>query len=237
MQTLRVPSRMAQEACALCSASRSELQVARPAFACWNAATIKNHEFDALMYISNTMLYPGNAQMQLPNWVDLVKTGAFKELAPYDADWYYVRAGALRLRLCLLAACGLPCFRGCRTPAGRPTHVPVSESACRTLVVIGRLSYALLCGCAAASLARKVYMKQGLGVGALRRQYGGRNKRKVRPGGIARASTIAVESMPELALDNSGVAGVSAASVCSVSAASTFSDNAASSGCIQAGLT
>jgi NAD-dependent dihydropyrimidine dehydrogenase PreA subunit len=33
--------------------------------------------------------------------------------------------------------------------------------------------------CPAASLARKIYVKQGLGVGALRRQYGGRNKRKV----------------------------------------------------------
>ena len=32
---------------------------------------------------------------------------------------------------------------------------------------------------AVASLARKIYVKQGLGVGALRRQYGGRNKRKV----------------------------------------------------------
>ena len=32
-------------------------------------------------------------QMQLPNWVDLVKTATFKELAPYDPDWYYVRAG------------------------------------------------------------------------------------------------------------------------------------------------
>ena len=32
-------------------------------------------------------------QIQLPSWVDLVKTGALKELAPYDPDWYYIRAG------------------------------------------------------------------------------------------------------------------------------------------------
>lgn len=32
-------------------------------------------------------------QIQLPSWVDLVKTAKFKELAPYDPDWYYVRAG------------------------------------------------------------------------------------------------------------------------------------------------
>jgi ribosomal protein S19E (S16A) len=32
-------------------------------------------------------------QIQLPNWVDIVKTATFKELAPYDPDWYYIRAG------------------------------------------------------------------------------------------------------------------------------------------------
>ncbi|KAA6429299.1 MAG: 40S ribosomal S19 [Trebouxia sp. A1-2] len=62
-----------------------------------------------------------NDNIKLPQWVDIVKTGAFKELAPYDPDWYYIRA---------------------------------------------------------ASLARKVYLRQGVGVGAFRKQYGGRNKRK-----------------------------------------------------------
>lgn len=32
-------------------------------------------------------------KMELPTWVDLVKTGAFKELAPYDETWFYTRAG------------------------------------------------------------------------------------------------------------------------------------------------
>ena len=40
------------------------------------------------------------------------------------------------------------------------------------------LSACLRC---AASLARKVYMRQNLGVGILRNHYGGRNKRKVTP--------------------------------------------------------
>lgn len=31
--------------------------------------------------------------MELPHWTDIVKTGNFKELAPYDPDWYYIRAG------------------------------------------------------------------------------------------------------------------------------------------------
>jgi len=31
----------------------------------------------------------------MPTWVDIVKTGSYKEQAPYDPDWYYVRAGTL----------------------------------------------------------------------------------------------------------------------------------------------
>ena len=34
-----------------------------------------------------------SGKLEVPNWVDLVKTGSFKEQAPYDPDWYYVRAG------------------------------------------------------------------------------------------------------------------------------------------------
>ena len=36
---------------------------------------------------------PPLPQIILPSWVDIVKTAPRKELAPYDADWYYVRAG------------------------------------------------------------------------------------------------------------------------------------------------
>ena len=36
---------------------------------------------------------PACLQVQLPQYVDYVKTGAFKELSPLDPDWYYVRAG------------------------------------------------------------------------------------------------------------------------------------------------
>lgn len=32
-------------------------------------------------------------KVDLPGWVDIVKTGVQKELAPYDPDWYYVRMG------------------------------------------------------------------------------------------------------------------------------------------------
>ena len=39
--------------------------------------------------------------MKIPDWVDIVKLGIFKELAPYDEDWFYIRAG--KLTLCLTA--------------------------------------------------------------------------------------------------------------------------------------
>lgn len=32
-------------------------------------------------------------QLQIPDWVDVVKTACFKELPPLDRDWYYIRAG------------------------------------------------------------------------------------------------------------------------------------------------
>jgi hypothetical protein len=38
-----------------------------------------------------------SGKLEVPAWVDLVKTGSFKELAPYDPDWYYVRAGPSNL--------------------------------------------------------------------------------------------------------------------------------------------
>jgi len=60
-------------------------------------------------------------KLELPEWHDIVKTGTFKELAPINPDWYYIRA---------------------------------------------------------ASVIRKVYLKQGLGVGALTTIYGGSNSKK-----------------------------------------------------------
>jgi hypothetical protein len=37
--------------------------------------------------------------VELPPWTDIVKTGKLKELAPYDPDWYYIRAGTCILFL------------------------------------------------------------------------------------------------------------------------------------------
>ncbi|KAI9205113.1 40S ribosomal protein S19-A [Polychytrium aggregatum] len=70
-------------------------------------------------------------KLEVPKWVDLVKTGTQKELAPYDPDWYYVRA---------------------------------------------------------ASVARHIYLRQGVGVGGLKKNYGGRVNRGTRPHHTVKAS-------------------------------------------------
>ncbi|KAL5716813.1 hypothetical protein ACHQM5_009932 [Ranunculus cassubicifolius] len=92
--------------------------------------------------------------MELPHWTDIVKTGTFKELAPYDADWYYVRA---------------------------------------------------------ASMARKIYLRQGLGVGGYRKIYGGSKRNGSRPphfckssGSVARNILHQLQSMNIVDLDPKG---------------------------------
>ncbi|KAK1861661.1 hypothetical protein I4F81_004242 [Pyropia yezoensis] len=75
--------------------------------------------------------------LELPKWVDVVKTATFKELAPYDPDWYYIRV---------------------------------------------------------ASLARKVYLRSGTGVGAFTKVYGGRMHRGTRPSHFAKASKGIIRS-------------------------------------------
>jgi small subunit ribosomal protein S19e len=55
-------------------------------------------------------------KITIPSWVDYVKTGKNRQLAPYDKDWLYIRAAAL---------------------------------------------------------ARKVYLRPNIGVGALKKVYGG----------------------------------------------------------------
>ncbi|KZT53922.1 putative RPS19B-ribosomal protein S19.e, cytosolic, partial [Calocera cornea HHB12733] len=73
-----------------------------------------------------------SGKLEVPTWADIVKTGAFKEQAPYDPDWYYVRAGA--------------------------------------------------------AVARHIYLRKHVGIGALTKLHGGRNRRGNRPSHHADAS-------------------------------------------------
>ena len=84
-------------------------------------------------------------KFDLPVWADTVKTGVFKELAPYGDDWYYIRA---------------------------------------------------------ASIARKVYLRPGIGIGQVQKWYGGNYRRGTRTehfrkanSGIIRSVLIQLEEM------------------------------------------
>ncbi|PWA46467.1 ribosomal protein S19e, Winged helix-turn-helix DNA-binding domain protein [Artemisia annua] len=95
-----------------------------------------------------------SGKMELPEWTDIVKTATFKELAPYDPDWYYIRA---------------------------------------------------------ASIARKIYLRGGLGVGAFQRIYGGSKRNGSAPphfckasGGIVRHILQQLETMKIIDMDPKG---------------------------------
>ncbi len=47
-------------------------------------------------------------KIEVPKWADLVKTATYKELAPYDPDWYYIRAGERRPRAACRQRAGAP---------------------------------------------------------------------------------------------------------------------------------
>eukprot|EP00286_Rhodomonas_abbreviata_P006799 CAMPEP_0181326904 /NCGR_PEP_ID=MMETSP1101-20121128/21778_1 /TAXON_ID=46948 /ORGANISM="Rhodomonas abbreviata, Strain Caron Lab Isolate" /LENGTH=149 /DNA_ID=CAMNT_0023435451 /DNA_START=37 /DNA_END=486 /DNA_ORIENTATION=- len=86
-----------------------------------------------------------NDKFVVPKWADLVKTGVHKELAPYDPDWYFIRAAAI---------------------------------------------------------VRKVYLRQGTGVGALRKRFGGNYRRGAAPerhqdsaGGLIRSILITLDEL------------------------------------------
>lgn len=46
-------------------------------------------------------------KFDLPVWTDTVKTGVFKELAPYGDDWYYIRAASIARRVYLRPGVGM----------------------------------------------------------------------------------------------------------------------------------
>jgi len=71
-----------------------------------------------------------SGKLKVPDYVDIVKTGSFKELAPVDPDWFYTRCAAI---------------------------------------------------------ARVIYVRGPRGVGALRKAFGGKHRRGVKPSHFAPA--------------------------------------------------
>ncbi|KAI8548429.1 hypothetical protein RHMOL_Rhmol07G0273200 [Rhododendron molle] len=106
--------------------------------------------------------------MELPHWTDIVKTGTFKELAPYDPDWYYIRAGTLSLSLTHTHAC---------LYISKRLYVCLCTNA---HMRSGPLQGKLLC--------QGIYMRQGLSVGSSQRIYGGSKRNGSRPSHFCKSS-------------------------------------------------
>eukprot|EP00598_Pedospumella_elongata_P007300 CAMPEP_0184986278 /NCGR_PEP_ID=MMETSP1098-20130426/15942_1 /TAXON_ID=89044 /ORGANISM="Spumella elongata, Strain CCAP 955/1" /LENGTH=149 /DNA_ID=CAMNT_0027510477 /DNA_START=38 /DNA_END=487 /DNA_ORIENTATION=+ len=106
--------------------------------------TVRDVKADAFIAAYAEVL-KNNDKFVVPKWADLVKTGVHKELAPYDPDWYFVRAAAI---------------------------------------------------------VRKVYLRQGTGVGALKKRFGGNYRRGAAPerhqdaaGGLIRTILITLDDL------------------------------------------
>ena len=82
--------------------------------------------------------------MELPTWADVVKTASYKELAPYDPDWFFVRAASMARKVYLkgappllpprasaarIARRGAPCRPG--WPGRRGPRMPHALAAAR----------------------------------------------------------------------------------------------------------
>ncbi|KAF8743919.1 hypothetical protein AX14_013976 [Amanita brunnescens Koide BX004] len=89
-----------------------------------------------------------SGKLEVPTWVDIVKTGHYKELAPYDPDWYYVRAAAVARHIYLRKNVGIGALTklhgGRKRRGNRPSHhadssAAVQRNVCQSLEKIGIL--------------------------------------------------------------------------------------------------
>lgn len=98
-----------------------------------------------------------SGKIDVPQWVDLVKTSCAKELSPYNSDWYYIRAGKLYILIWWIIKTLLTPYK--------------------------------------ASIARKIYLRGGVGVGGLRKAYGSAKDNGTRRSHFQKASGAIIRSI------------------------------------------
>jgi small subunit ribosomal protein S19e len=69
-----------------------------------------------------------SGKIELPKYVDFVKTGHAKELSPYNADWYYIRAAALARRVYCRPGTGVGGFRKTYSVGFRDGNTPEHQA-------------------------------------------------------------------------------------------------------------
>jgi len=84
-------------------------------------------DVEAPVFIKSYAAYlKRSGKMEMPQWVDIVKTGTFKELAPYNPDWYYIRAAAIARHIYLRKHVGVgqlkKTYGGRKNRGNRPSH-------------------------------------------------------------------------------------------------------------------
>merc|ERR1739842_265325 len=77
-----------------------------------------------------------SGRLNVPEWADTVKTAVFKELSPYDRDWYYVRCASTMRHLYIRGRAGVKSFQkiygGRKRRGTKPAHFcPSSKSVAR----------------------------------------------------------------------------------------------------------
>jgi len=80
-----------------------------------------------------------SGRLSVPKWVDIVKTGRHKELAPYSADWYYVRCAAVARHLYLRPGVGVggltKCYGGAHDRGAKPSrHIDGARGLARAVM-------------------------------------------------------------------------------------------------------
>uniref|UniRef100_T1IHB2 40S ribosomal protein S19 n=1 Tax=Strigamia maritima TaxID=126957 RepID=T1IHB2_STRMM len=75
-------------------------------------------------------------RLKVPEWIDCVKTGHFKELAPYDDDWFYTRVASVARHLYIRSPAGVGAL--CKIYGGRKRNGVKPSHYCRGSSTIAR---------------------------------------------------------------------------------------------------
>lgn len=74
-----------------------------------------------------------SGKLKVPDHIDLIKTAKYKELAPYEADWFYIRCASILRRLYHRSPAGITqitrIYGGRQRNGVRPSHFCRSDSS------------------------------------------------------------------------------------------------------------
>uniref|UniRef100_A0A8C0W7R7 Small ribosomal subunit protein eS19 n=1 Tax=Castor canadensis TaxID=51338 RepID=A0A8C0W7R7_CASCN len=116
-----------------------------------------------------------SGKLKVPEWVDTVKLAKHKELAPYDENWFYTRAGVNLFTTEETAVQNADIKAALGTLTDQLCPQLASKRSC-CFPPDG------------ASTARHLYLRGGAGVGSMTKIYGGRQRNGVMPSHFSRGS-------------------------------------------------